>query len=60
MFSCSFCNYFTDRKYNFTRHNDVKHYINSNNSTIFKKEENVIPKEENVIPKEENVIPVFL
>jgi len=57
IFNCSFCNYFSDRKYNLQKHVNIKHCKKYENSKIVKNEENVIPNEENVIPKKENVIP---
>ena len=57
IFNCSFCNYFSDRKYNLQKHVNIKHCNKYENSKIVKNEENVIPNEENVIPKKENVIP---
>ena len=64
IFSCSICNYITDRKFNLQRHVNNKHcqklkkqQISQNVQKDIQNEENDIPKEENDIPKQENDIP---
>ena len=55
---CEFCNYKTNRYFNFKRHQNNKHIIKLLEKTeeIFLCE-NVIPNRENVIPNIQNVIP---
>jgi hypothetical protein len=57
MFKCSQCNYFSDRKFNFSRHIRAKHkrIIIKVENTI--NEQNVCPNEQNVCPNEQNVCP---
>jgi len=57
IYNCSLCNYFTERKYNFIRHNANKHTKEYENMKNIENVQNVIPNEQNVIPKVQNVIP---
>ena len=67
IFRCSFCTYFSDRKYNLQKHIHRKHNhvmnicdILENGQNVNSKEENVNPKEENVNPKQQIVNPNFI
>jgi hypothetical protein len=57
IYNCSFCNYFTERKYNFIRHNANKHTKEYENMKNIENEQNVCPNVQNVIPNVQNVIP---
>ena len=57
IYRCSRCNYFSDRKYNYTRHLDNVHNIKYQNRDKFSEGENVTPSDENVTPSGENVTP---
>ena len=62
---CEFCNYKTNRYFNFKRHQNNKHIIKLLEKTeeiflcenVIPNRENVIPNIQNVIPNRENVIP---
>ena len=43
IYRCSRCNYFSDRKYNYTRHLDNVHNIKYQNRDKFSEGENVTP-----------------
>jgi hypothetical protein len=65
IYNCSLCNYFTERKYNFIRHNANKHtkeYENMRNienvQNVCQNVQNVCPNEQNVCPNEQNVCPM--
>jgi len=57
IFTCKYCTYFSDRKYNLQKHIDRKHREELENPECSKNVQNVIPKVQNVIPKVQNVIP---
>jgi hypothetical protein len=57
IYNCSFCNYFTERKYNFIRHNANKHTKEHENMKNIQTVQNVCPNEQNVCPNEQNVCP---
>ena len=57
IYNCSFCNYFTERKYNFIRHNANKHAKEHENMKNIENEQNVCPNVQNDIPKIQNDIP---
>ena len=57
MYKCEHCNYFTDRKYNYSRHINVKHYLNDDNFICSNNGENVTPNGQNVTPNGQNVTP---
>ena len=48
IFTCSLCNYFSDRKYNYVRHIANKHNNNNENNIMLASSENVPPGGENV------------
>lgn len=56
VFMCSHCNYFSDRKYNYTRHLDNVHGIKESNELS---EKNVTPCEKKVTLNEKNVTPDY-
>jgi len=57
IYNCSLCNYFTERKYNFIRHNANKHTKEYENMKNIENVQNVCPNEQNVCPNEQNVCP---
>jgi hypothetical protein len=71
MYKCSYCNYFSDRKYNLQRHIHIKHddklqkkdnvnfeqNVCQNEQNVCQNEQNVCPFEQNVCPFEQNVCP---
>ena len=59
IFNCSFCNYFSDRKYNLNKHITAKHFnVKCEKTHVEKLGENVCPNGENVCPSGENVCPI--
>ena len=50
IYNCSLCNYFTERKYNFIRHNANKHTKEYENMKNIENVQNVCPNEQNVCP----------
>ena len=65
IFNCSFCNYFSDRKYNLNKHANAKHlnikcgktHVEKTGENVTSGGENVTPDGENVTPSGENVTP---
>jgi hypothetical protein len=57
MYKCCLCNYFSDRKYNYTRHFNNVHITKSRKNEVYEKVQNVPPKIQNVPPKIQNVPP---
>jgi len=57
IYSCSRCNYFSERKYNYRRHLDKVHNIKDENNDKRLSGENVCQDGENVCPGGENVCP---
>ena len=57
IYNCSLCNYFTERKYNFIRHNANKHMKEYENMKNIENVQNVCPNVQNVCPNEQNVCP---
>ena len=64
MFSCSQCNYITDRKYNLYRHTSVKHFnncCNLDNGTneekhIHSEEKHIHPEEKHIHSREKHIL----
>jgi hypothetical protein len=56
-FTCKYCTYFSDRKYNLQKHIDRKHSQINENNELSKNVQNVTPNVQNVIPNVQNVIP---
>ena len=57
MYKCSYCNYFSDRKYNLQRHIHIKHDDKLQKKDNVNFEQNVCQNEQNVCPNEQNVCP---
>ena len=55
IYNCSFCNYFTERKYNLSRHHGNKHSGKIEFIEKIENEQNVCPNEQNVCPNRQNV-----
>ena len=57
MFNCKYCNYFSERNFNLTRHINNKHYEELENIEYSKNVQNVSPNVQNVPPNVQNVSP---
>jgi len=57
IFTCEYCTYFSDRKYNLQKHIDRKHLSKTQNNELSKNEQNDIPNRQNDIPNRQNDIP---